>query len=157
MSDYALGVNDIARRLTDLSARTLVLAPVNSAIVAMPRKPWLGDASTASEKLLVNGQAYQTTKDEASAEKNIARFVADHIVPDYPIAVGSKVKTLSGHVLTLVVDDKDGSKYVEIADGRRYKVLSTKEASNGAIWVLDGVLQRNVNHDDVVRPRHDFL
>lgn len=160
MSDYALAVDDVARRLSDPDRRTLILAPLNSAIVALPRKPWLGDANADT-----NTEEVDTQRDEASADRNIARFVQDHVVDGFPIGAGSSVTTLSGQTLKVVQDDENEKK-VLIQDGAgvSHRVLATQTASNGAIWLLDGVLTRSArrekSNDQIgtdAHSRHDVL
>ncbi|BFZ53326.1 hypothetical protein PYCC9005_000349 [Savitreella phatthalungensis] len=152
MSDYALGVDEIARRLHDPEMGTLIFAPINSAIVALPQKPWLGTT---------DGKVHEEARhDDDSASRNIAKFVGDHLVSHWPPHGSCTVKTFSGQQLKLIAHGQDDWT-VETEAGGKYTVLARKTATNGAIWVLDGVLVRatspNTNSEaDDVR-RKDFL
>lgn len=86
----------IASRLNDPSKNITVLAPRNSAIQALPRKPWENpeDYSKFGE---VN--AYEGQEGQDRAKRNLQRFVDAHIIPASPWKEGEEVKTLGGEKL----------------------------------------------------------
>lgn len=74
---------------------------------------------------------------EDKARKNVEDFVAGHIITRYPITEDTKLETLSGTEVLYKVRS-DGEKYVYPGG---IKVLGEREAANGVIWVLDGVIE----------------
>lgn len=86
--------------LGDLTTNTTVLAPLNSAIDALPRKPWEqpSDYHHGSE-----GSGSQQETDgggggdgQDRANRNIQRFVEAHLVKSSPWRKGEKVMTVAG-------------------------------------------------------------
>jgi len=82
----------ISQRFEDSSLNTTILAPVNSAIAQLPRKPW--EDPEDYENLGAN--AYEGKDGEERAQRNMRRFVEAHVVPVSPWKEGEKVKTLAG-------------------------------------------------------------
>lgn len=82
----------ISHRFEDSALNTTILAPVNSAIMALPRKPW--EDPEDYDKLGAN--AYEGESGEERAHRNMQRFVEAHVVPVSPWKEGDKVKTLAG-------------------------------------------------------------
>lgn len=128
MSDYAMNLEGIARRLLDPSQRTLVLAPINSAITALPRKPWVDGPVDAQDPKI------SPLRNEDRAARNIEAFVERHVVSQYPLPAGAEAKNMAGQAIS--VEMKDEEKYIN----GKYKVLVEKTAANGAIWVISGVI-----------------
>lgn len=83
---------NISQRFEDSSLNTTILAPVNSAIMALPRKPW--EDPEDYDKL--GAEAYEGEKGEERAQRNMRRFVENHCVAASPWKEGEKVKTLAG-------------------------------------------------------------
>ena len=73
---------------------------------------------------------------EDKARKNVEDFVAGHVITKYPIQEDKKLDTLSG--TKVWYKTRAGDKYVYPGE---IKVLGEREAANGAIWVLDGVIE----------------
>ena len=73
---------------------------------------------------------------EDKARKNVEDFVSSHVITQYPVAEGKDLPTLRGSTLSYKV--KGGTKYINPGN---IKVLGEREAANGAIWVLDGVVE----------------
>lgn len=94
----------IATRLNDPSKNITVLAPRNSAIQALPRKPWENpeDYSKFGE---VN--AYEGQEGQDRAKQNLHRFVEAHLIPASPWKEGEEVETLGGEKLKW---NKEGDK-----------------------------------------------
>jgi hypothetical protein len=99
----------ISQRFEDSSLNTTIMAPINSAIMALPRKPW--EDPEDYEKLGAN--AYEGEPGEERAQENLKRFVEAHVVPVSPWKEGEKVKTLSGGEVWW--ESKDGVKKASIA------------------------------------------
>ena len=83
-----------------------MLAPLNSEIQKLPRKPWedLRDYETLGE------QAYDGSGGEERAHKNLRRFVEAHIVPKSPWKEGEKVSSLGGGQVWW--EERNGGKFV---------------------------------------------
>lgn len=139
IGDYVRSLKTVSERLVDDTKSTLILAPVNSAIVNLPQKPWQDGPENAQDPKV------SILRNDDRASKNIETFVSRHVIPKYPIEAGKKFKNLAGQTVSFEV--KDGEKYI---DGK-HKVLSEKKASNGAIWVISGVI------DSSEEPRHEGL
>lgn len=88
----------ISARFEDSALNTTILAPVNSAIMALPRKPWENK----------EGQG----EDEERAKENLKRFVEAHVVPVSPWKEGVKIKALAGGEVWW--EHKAGKKYVRV-------------------------------------------
>lgn len=78
--------------LADLGENTTVLAPLNSAIEALPRKPWEDphDYETRGAK------AYDGGDGQDRARENLRRFVEAHLVTRSPWNEGEKASTVGG-------------------------------------------------------------
>lgn len=96
----------ISQRFEDSSLNTTILAPLNSAIMGLPRKPW--EDPEDYDKLGVD--AYEGPEGEGRAQRNLRRFVEAHVVPVSPWKEGEKVKTLAGGEVWW--EGKDGVKFV---------------------------------------------
>ncbi|TID16393.1 hypothetical protein E6O75_ATG11511 [Venturia nashicola] len=109
-----------------------VLAPEDSEIKRLPRKPWEdpGDYNTFGES------AYEGQSGVDRAQDNLKRFVEAHVVPSSPWKEGDKVKTLGGREVWW--EKRDGKKLIQ---PQSLEVLSVADkVSNGEVWVLKGVL-----------------
>lgn len=96
----------ISQRFEDSQLNTTILAPVNSAIMALPRKPWEDPKDYDN----LGEQAYQGEKGEERAHRNMRRFVEAHVVPVSPWREGQRVKTLDGGEVWW--ESRDGAKMV---------------------------------------------
>jgi hypothetical protein len=96
----------ISQRFEDSSSNTTILAPINSAIMALPRKPW----EDPDDYNNLGADAYEGEKGEERAQKNMRRFVEAHVVPVSPWREGDKQKTLAGGEVWW--ESKDGKKIV---------------------------------------------
>lgn len=103
---FTRDVEAISSRLDDGTKNSTVLAPLNSEIQKLPRKPWEDpeDYNTFGES------AYQGDGGSARAQRNLRRFVESHIVPSSPWVEGEKVNTLAGNQVWW--ESKDGKKLV---------------------------------------------
>jgi len=139
---------NISRRFEDSSQNTTVLAPVNSAIMGLPRKPW--EDPEDYDKL--GAVAYEGADGEERAHKNMRRFVEAHVVPASPWKEGDKLKTLAGGEVWW--ETKDDVKTVSFGafDGKSMSNLDLQiqpgnievssvasKVYNGEVWILKGV------------------
>jgi hypothetical protein len=94
----------ISQRFEDSSLNTTIMAPLNSAIMSLPRKPW--EYPEDYDKL--GSDAYEGEPGEERAQRNLRRFVEAHVVPVSPWKEGEKIKTLEGAEVWW--ESKDGVK-----------------------------------------------
>jgi hypothetical protein len=104
---FTRDIDTIDKRLSDESLNTTVLAPLNSAIVALPRKPW----ENREEYSKFGADAYEGQPGEDRAHANLRRFVEEHVVPESPWEEGVKIATLAGGG-EVWWETKDGKKIV---------------------------------------------
>lgn len=123
-------VDSLSRRLDDSSQNSTVLAPLNSAMDKLPRKPWEDPGDY--DKLGVD--AYEGEDGRERAQKNIRRFVEAHVVPESPWDEGVKVKTLSSDGTEIWWEEKDGKKMIQPGNVEVSTVASS--VSNGQVWIL---------------------
>ncbi|RMJ26551.1 FAS1 domain-containing protein [Aspergillus sp. HF37] len=123
----------IATRLNDSSRNVTVLAPRNSAIQGLPRKPW--ESPKDYEEFGEVG-AYQGSEGEDRARRNLRRFVEAHLIPRSPWRKSEEVETLGGGKLRW---EKDGEKIYIHPGGIEVDHIAS-QVSNGEVWVLNGVV-----------------
>jgi hypothetical protein len=104
-------IDPVSGRLDDASQNATVLAPDNSAMKNLKRKPW----EDAEDYEAFGAEAYKGQDGENRAHKNLRRFVERHIVPESPWEEGKKVKTLNGNEVWW--ETKEGKK--KVWDGPR--------------------------------------
>jgi len=111
-------------------ANTTLLAPLNSAMQALPRKPWEDPPDDTS--------GISAARNEDKAAENLRRFVEAHVVAVSPWREGrkGKTRTMGG-----------GEVWWETRDGKRVVMPSEVEVDavagrvgNGEVWVLRGVV-----------------
>lgn len=91
-ASFTRSISTISSRLDSSTTNTTVLAPLNSALQSLPRKPW--EDPQDYEELGAN--AYGGSEGEGRAQGNLKRFVEAHVVPESPWKEGEKVKTVGG-------------------------------------------------------------
>ncbi|KAM0441248.1 hypothetical protein ACHAPT_000555 [Fusarium lateritium] len=119
-------------RLADLGTNTTVLAPLNSAVDGLPRKPW----EQPDEYAALGADAYEGDEGQDRARKNMRRFVEAHLVPASPWDENDKVKTVGGKEVWWV--EKDGKRVVMPDEVEVDRVVG--QVGNGELWILKGVL-----------------
>ena len=150
---FTRDIDTISKRLDDQTQNTTVLAPLNSALQKLPRKPWEDpeDYNAMGEK------AYEGQSGEDRAHGNLRRFAEAHVVPVSPWKEGEKVETMGGG--TVWWESRDGGKVVCTGDlliwgnddgcdadlvkvqPGNIEVSSVAErVSNGEVWILKGCL-----------------
>ncbi|KAK0118080.1 hypothetical protein ONS95_012387 [Cadophora gregata] len=122
----------ISQRFEDSNANTTILAPINSAIMALPRKPW----EDPKDYDVLGAEAYEGEKGEERAHRNMRRFVEAHVVPVSPWREGEKVKTLAGGEVWW--EGKEGG--IKLIQPGNIEVSSVaSKVYNGEVWILKGV------------------
>ncbi|KAJ5355041.1 FAS1 domain-containing protein [Penicillium cataractarum] len=125
--------DSISSRLNDASRNITVLAPRNSAVQDLPRKPWEDPEDYAKFGDL---SAYEGTDGQERARRNLRRFVEAHIVPVSPWHAGEEVESLGGEKLKWT---KEGDKIILQPGNIEVNSIAEKVA-NGEVWVLNGVI-----------------
>jgi len=103
---FTRDITSVDQRLADPHLNTTVLAPLNRAIMALPRKPWEDPQDYAA----LGAQAYEGSEGEDRAHRNLRRFVEAHVVRMSPWAEKEKVATMTGGEVWWEM--KDGKKVV---------------------------------------------
>lgn len=123
-------VDSLSRRLDDLSQNSTVLAPLNSAMDNLPRKPW-EDPEDYDKS---GAEAYEGDDGRDRAQNNIRRFVEAHVVPESPWKEGVKAKTLGSDSTEIWWEEKDGNRMIQPGNVEVSAVASS--VSNGEVWIL---------------------
>lgn len=121
----------ISQRFEDSSLNTTIMAPINSAIMALPRKPW----EDPEDYQKLGADAYDGEPGAERAQKNLRTFVEAHVVPVSPWKEGEKVKTLAGGEVWW--ESKDGVNIIQPGNIQVGSVAS--KVYNGEVWILNGV------------------
>ena len=103
-------IDAVSGRLEDAAQNATVLAPDNTVMKSLKRKPW----EDPEDYNQFGAQAYGGTSGSDRARSNLERFVKRHIVPESPWEEGRKVKTLAGNEVWW--EFKDGQKMVSVAN-----------------------------------------
>ncbi|KAH2315358.1 hypothetical protein KXV47_001969 [Aspergillus fumigatus] len=123
----------IESRLNDSSKNITVLAPRNSAIQSLPRKPW---ENPEDYEKFGGVSAYEGQEGEDRAKQNLQRFVEAHIIPASPWREGEEMETLGGEKLKWI---KKGDKiYIQPGNVEVDNIAET--VINGELWILNSVL-----------------
>jgi hypothetical protein len=124
-------ISSVSSRLesTATSQNTTLLAPLNSAMQSLPRKPWEdrpGDEQPVAQY------------NEDKAAENLKRFVEEHVIPTSPWEEGkeNKIRTLGGRELWW---EMDGEKKL-IRPGGLVVAEVVGRVGNGEVWAIDGVV-----------------
>ena len=89
---FTRDIDTVSRRLDDNTQNTTVLAPLNSELQSLPRKPW----EDPKDYKALGENAYDGRDGEDRAHRNLRKFVEAHIVPVSPWEEGEKVESLGG-------------------------------------------------------------
>jgi len=121
-----------ASRLENSSQNTTVLAPLNSAVEKLPRKPW----EDPQEYGALGPNAYEGGEGYERAQRNLRRFVEAHLVPVSPWQEGKKVKTVGGD-REIWWEEKDGTRLIQ--PGAIEVVSIAGDVANGQVWIIKSV------------------
>ena len=108
---FTRDIESISSRLDNTSQNSTILAPLNSEVQKLPRKPW----EDPEEYNALGEDAYKGASGEDRAQANLRRFVEAHIVASSPWKEGDKTETLSGN--NVWWETKDGKRMVGITLG----------------------------------------
>lgn len=143
-------IDSVAERLDTASQNATVLAPDNTVMRGLKRKPW----EDAEDYSTFGKTAYDGAVGEDRAHKNLRTFVESHIVPHSPWEEGRKAKTLAGNEIWYEI--KDGKKKVcslhTVSQEASLQVIQIQpfdvevisiadKVSNGEVWVIGGSLR----------------
>ena len=126
---FTRDVGVVSDRLDDAARNSTVLAPLNSAIEKLPRKPW----EDPREYGALGADAYEGEDGQERAQRNLRRFVEAHIVPASPWKEGQRVKAL-GDDREVWWEEKDGKRVVNPGGIEVVSVAST--VANGEVVSL---------------------
>ena len=129
---FTRDIGTVSKRLETTSLNTTVLAPLNTAISGLPRKPW----EDPKEYAAFGAKAYDGQDGEDRAHRNLRRFTEAHVVPVSPWKEGEKVERMGGG--NVWWEKKDGKAVVQPGDIEVDRVVS--KVANGEVWILKGVL-----------------
>lgn len=104
---FVQDIEPVSLRLEDVAKNTTVLAPLNSAIEGLPRKPWEDPRDYSA----MGSGAYDGDDGHERANRNLKRFVEAHLVPVSPWDKGEKVKPM-GDDREVWWEERDGTRYV---------------------------------------------
>lgn len=146
---FTRDIETTSRRLDDTAQNTTVIAPLNSEIQKLPRKPW----EDPREYDALGATAYDGPEGEDRAHRNMRRFVEAHVIPVSPWKEGEKVESTGGGKVwwegkdgkrivsgfaPYQVFDKANEEQVQPGDIEVSSVAS--RVSNGEVWIVKGVL-----------------
>lgn len=130
---FTRDIASISSRLDDSSKNSTVLAPRNSAVEKLPRKPW----EDPKDYDALGANAYEGEDGQDRAHRNLRRFVEAHVVPVSPWPENEKVKTLLDGDREIWWEMKDGVKVIQ-PDGIEVDSVAGS-VGNGELWILKGV------------------
>ncbi|KAK4499436.1 hypothetical protein PRZ48_009950 [Zasmidium cellare] len=125
---FTRDISSVLTRLSTASLNTTVLAPLNSAITSLPRKPW--------EDPRDGPNAYEGQDGEDRAQRNLRRFTEAHVVLASPWEEGVKSETMGGG---RVWWERRGEKVVVMPGSVEVERVGGRVA-NGEVWVMKGVV-----------------
>lgn len=107
---FTRDIESVSNRLDDPAQNSTVLAPLNSAIEKLPRKPWEDPRDYGA----LGSNAYEGDDGHERAQRNLRRFVEAHLVPASPWKEGEKVKPV-GEDREIWWEERDGKRVVSLA------------------------------------------
>ncbi|KAK4231183.1 hypothetical protein QBC38DRAFT_467063 [Podospora fimiseda] len=128
---FVRDIESASERLDDPSKNTTVLAPLNSAVEKLPRKPWEDPRDYSA----LGPNVYEGLDGHERAQKNLQRFVEAHLIPVDIWKEGQKVKSILGD-RDIWWELRDGVRLVQPGDIEVASVAKT--VANGEIWILKG-------------------
>jgi len=104
---FTRDIESVAMRLDNSNYNTTVLAPLNSAIEKLPRKPW----EDPKDYNNLGSNAYEGEEGYERAQRNLRRFVEEHMVPLSPWPEKQRAKPI-GDDTDIWWETRDGVKLV---------------------------------------------
>jgi hypothetical protein len=131
-ASFTRDISSVSSRLETAGLNTTVLAPINSALSSLPRKPW----EDLEDYAKMGAEAYSGKDGEDRAHGNLRRFTEAHVVLASPWKEGERVERMSGGELWW--ETKDGKTLIQPGNVEVDRVVS--KVANGEVWVLKDVL-----------------
>jgi hypothetical protein len=103
---FTRDVDVVSQRIDNKDKNSTILAPLNSEIQKLPRKPW----EDPKDYEAMGASAYEGKDGESRAHRNLRRFVEAHVVDMSPWSAGKDGNTLGGGKLRW--EDRQGKKVV---------------------------------------------
>lgn len=122
-SSLTRDIDAVSGRLEDAAQNATVLAPDNTVMKSLKRKPW----EDPEDYDKFGAQAYEGSSGTDRAHGNLERFVKQHIVAESPWEEGKKVKTLAGNEVWW--ESKDGQKMVSAGEPRSTTISFTTSST----------------------------
>jgi hypothetical protein len=133
-ASFTRDISTVESRLNTPGLNTTVLAPSNSALSSLPRKPWEDPEDYAK----YGAEAYDSKSGgEDRAHRNLRRFTEAHVVLASPWKEGEKAERMGGGELWWETT-KEGKTVVQPGNVEVESVVS--RVANGEVWVVKGVL-----------------
>ncbi|KAI1334134.1 hypothetical protein F5Y15DRAFT_402762 [Xylariaceae sp. FL0016] len=129
---FTRDVATVSYRLDSATQNSTVLAPLNSAIEKLPRKPW----EDPNDYNTFGANAYDGSDGQDRAQRNLQRFVEAHMLPLSPWPENKKVKSLLDGDREIWWETKGDVKVIQ-PDGIEVKNIASK-VGNGEVWLLQG-------------------
>lgn len=129
---FVRDIESASDRLENSSQNTTVLAPLNSAVEKLPRKPW----EDPKDYNTLGPSAYEGGEGHERAQRNLRRFVEAHLVPVSPWQEGEKVGTVGGD-REVWWEEKDGTRLIQ--PGAIEVVSVAGDVANGQVWIIRDV------------------
>ncbi|KAI1259509.1 hypothetical protein F5Y18DRAFT_296113 [Xylariaceae sp. FL1019] len=127
---YARDIASVSNRFDDSGNNSTVLAPLNSAVEKLPRKPW----EDPKEYDAMGANAYEGEDGQDRAHRNLRRFVEAHIMPVSPWPEKEKVKSLLDGDREIWWEKKDDVLKLQ-PDGIEIQSIASR-VGNGEVWIL---------------------
>ncbi|KAI0473981.1 hypothetical protein GGR56DRAFT_559792 [Xylariaceae sp. FL0804] len=131
-------VASISSRLDSSGTNSTVLAPLNSAVERLPRRPW----EDARDYEALGAGAYDDKDGNGDgmerARRNLRRFVEAHTIPASPWAEGERVRSLLEGDREVWWETRDDGVRVIRPDNIEVQNVASR-VGNGEVWILKAV------------------
>ncbi|GAA5898019.1 uncharacterized protein JCM6883_000895 [Sporobolomyces salmoneus] len=137
--DYIRESTSVSTRLANPLESTTILAPISSAIVALPRRPHQGPPVPVEGH--VEGYSGSREDEEARAEY-LEKWIKRHLIADRIDLedLTKEYETLQGgEKISFVTSGGEGEEWLRVMPGD-IEVVEIEQASNGVILYLRGTL-----------------
>jgi hypothetical protein len=133
-ASFTRDISTVESRLNTPGLNTTVLAPSNTALSSLPRKPWEDPEDYAK----YGADAYDSKSGgEDRAHRNLRRFTEAHVVLASPWREGEKAERMGGGELWWETTE-EGKVVVQPGNVEVEGMVS--RVANGEVWVVKGVL-----------------
>ncbi|KAH9894605.1 hypothetical protein F4778DRAFT_282307 [Xylariomycetidae sp. FL2044] len=127
-------VASISWRLDSSGQNSTVLAPLNSAVERLPRKPW----EDPKDYEAFGADVYEGGDGQDRAHRNLQRFVEAHVVPASPWEEREKVKSLLDGDREIWWEMRDNGVKMILPDEIEVQSVASR-VGNGEVWIIKGV------------------